>query len=249
MSMKKIIPVVAIISVLLSSCTKEINLDDISFSNYPVLEGFHVRDTILVDASRDGGVWWYPQDGTFNPSIDHQGTALVNYLGSLGHIVEELPRGATITRDLLRRYDLVIRAGEYGTYTADEIAAYQEFLRRNSALLLATDHSAQLQNDQLATYLGLPFEGSYTTDIIKFNPHPITQGVTTHQYIAGSVIRNPDLNKIIPLGYFSDATITNATAMGIVIHPSSRIFFIGDLNGLEAVPQPLTKNVMKWLTH
>ena len=245
--MKKIIPVVAIACMLLSSCLKDLALDDISFPEYPIPEGFQIRDTILVDASRDGGVWWYPQSGSFNPSIDHQGTALVNYLGSLGYIVEELPRGAIITREKLRRFDLVIRAGHYGAYTSEEIAAYQEFLNRKTALLLVSEHSAQLQDDQLAAYLGLSFEGSYTTDITQFNAHSITQGVTAHRFIAGSVIRNPDPNKIITLGYFSDATITNAAAMGIVKHPSSRIFFIGDLNGLESVPQPLTNNVFKWL--
>src|SRR4051812_26657256 len=156
MNMKKIIPVVAIMSILLSSCMKEINLDDFSFpdTNYYVPGYPQVRDTILVDASRDGGVWWYPQTGTFNPQINHQGTALVNYMHSLGYVVEELPGGATITPELLRKYDLVIRAGEFGTYTAEEMAAYQEFLSRNSSLLLSSEYSAQLQNDQLAAYLG-----------------------------------------------------------------------------------------------
>src|SRR3954465_7615209 len=188
MSMKKIIPVVAIISILLSSCIKDFNLDDIPIPNPYVPGNLRIRDTILVDASRDGGVWWYPQTGTFNPQINHQGTALVNYMHSLGYVVEELPGGAIITPELLRKYDLVIRAGEFGTYTTQEIAAYQEFLSRNSSLLLSSEHSAQLQNDQLAAYLGLQFEGSYTTEITQFNAHQITDRVTSYPFIAGSVI-------------------------------------------------------------
>ena len=244
--MKKIIPVIAVLSIFLSSCTQELEIDGVSFANYPV-PVFKIRDTILIDASRDGGVWWFTPGGTNGPAGTNQGAALYNYLTSLGYVVEELRVGEAITRERLRRYDLVIRAGEYGTYTSDEIAAYQEFLNRNSALLLISDHSAQLQNDQLATLLGLNFEGSYTTDITQFNTHPITQGVTSHQYIAGSIIRNPDPQKITTLGYYSDANITNAAVMGIVQHPTSRIFFIGDINGIEQVPQPFTSNVVKWL--
>ncbi len=245
--MKKIIAVVAIACMFLSSCIKYAAPETSVDPEYSE-PNFHLtNDTILIDASRDGGVWWAPQTDPVNSLFDHQGRALQDYLFSLGYIAEELPRGETITRDLLKRYQLVIRAGFYGAYTADEIAAYQEFLNRHSALLLASDHSAQLQNDQLATLLGLKFEGNYTTNITQFKSHPITQGVTSHPYIAGSVIRNPDPNKITTLGYYSDNNITNAAAMGIVKHPTSRIFFIGDVNGLETVPRPFVQNLLKWL--
>jgi len=245
--MKKIIPLVAIVSILVSSCNVDFAVDDIDFSNYTMPGNIVMKDTILVDASRDGGAWWYPQSGSYNPSASHQGTPLVNYLKSRDYEVIELPRGATITSELLRKFKLVIRAGEFGTYTADELAAYREFLNRNTSLPLASEHSAQLQNDQLASYLGLQFEGSYTTDITRFDPHPITEGVSTHVFIAGSVVRNPDPNKILTLGYFSDSTMNNAAAMGIVKHPTSKIFFIGDVNGLELVPHPLIDNLFKWL--
>jgi len=34
--------------------------------------------------------------------------------------------------------------------------------------------------------------------------------------------------------------------MGILHHPTSKIFFIGQINGLERVPQPLVSNIVKW---
>ena len=252
--MKKKIYFVAILSTLLAACNKELTMDtppasEPGYTEYTEPSHHITNDTILVDASRDGGGWWFPQSGQFNPSAYHQGTALVNYLEALGYVVKELPRGATVTRELLRRHQLVIRAGIYGTYTNDEIAAYKEFLERKTALLLISEHSAERQNDQLAAYLGLQFSGSLTVDITQFNAHPITQGVSTHRYIAGSVIQNAKSEKITPVGMISNASVSNAVAMGTVHHSTCRIVFIGDINGLELVPQPLTKNLFKWLVN
>ena len=35
-----------------------------------------IKRHILIDASRDGGVWWFPQAGPFSPTAAHQGKAL-----------------------------------------------------------------------------------------------------------------------------------------------------------------------------
>jgi hypothetical protein len=36
--------------------------------------------------------------------------------------------------------------------------------------------------------------------------------------------------------------------MGTVTNfPNTKIFFIGDINGMESVPQPLTQNLVNWL--
>ena len=35
-------------------------------------------DQILIDASRDGGAWWYPQAGPFDPDEYHQGKKLAD---------------------------------------------------------------------------------------------------------------------------------------------------------------------------
>jgi hypothetical protein len=80
--------------------------------------------------------------------------------------------------------------------------------------------------------------------IRSFQPHAITSGVTSLNYIAGSVIRNCDPSKITVLG---SQTTSGAAAMGIVKHPSSKIFFIGDVNGIEQVPQPFIANLKNWL--
>lgn len=205
---------------------------------------------ILIDATRDGGVWWYPQyEATgFSASEHHQGKALADYLRGLGYQVDELGRGISITSDLLSKYDKVIRAGGAGSYSTSELAAYDAFLSRPSALLLIQDHQKNFPNDALSRQLNLPFTGAQAGTVTRFNQHAITEGVESHAYIAGSVIPNPDPNRITVLGTLSyGADSTQAAAMGILHHPASRIFFIGDINGLEQVPQPLTGNLVKWL--
>src|ERR1041384_4886026 len=47
---------------------------------------------VLVDASRDGGVWWFPQVAPFSGTDAHHGQALADAVRSLGFVVEELPR-------------------------------------------------------------------------------------------------------------------------------------------------------------
>jgi len=45
---------------------------------------------VLVDASRDGGVWWFPQweQGGFDPNLDHQGQKLAE--GSVREVENNL---------------------------------------------------------------------------------------------------------------------------------------------------------------
>jgi hypothetical protein len=205
---------------------------------------------MLIDASRDGGVWWFPQyEATgFDAALPHQGKALADYLRGLGFVVDELPRGTVITNELLGQYDKVIRTNAFSHYSAPELAAYEALLDRPSALLLLQDHHTHTRNDNLSERLNLPFSGAKSGTITRFAPHDITKGVTALPFIAGSVIPNPDKNRITVLGTLStSADSTGLAAMGILHHPTSRVFFLGDVNGLEQVPQPLTQNIVKWL--
>jgi hypothetical protein len=207
---------------------------------------------ILVDASKDGGGWWFPQGPStgFNAEANHQGKPLADYLRSLGHSVDELPRGATITTELLSKYTIVIRATAFFNYTTEELAAYETFLSRSSSLFLISDHLQHTVNDRLSAQLGLMFEGAYWGPITSFQLHPVTTGVNSHNFIAGSVIRNWNPSKITVLGSINLQSGDEGTmlgAMGIVNHPTSKIFFIGDINGIEQVPQPFTSNIVRWL--
>jgi len=202
---------------------------------------------VLVDASRDGGIWWSPQVGPYDSSKPHRGSALVNYIKHLGYSVKELDGGAVITKDLLHQYKYVIRAGGDGGYSPSELDAYRVFLKSSTSLLLLNGPQQNSPVDELSKFLGLQFEGSYTGTITTFKGHPITAGVSSLDYKAGSVIFKIDSTVATSLAYFSNSSFQNATAMGILNYPGCRIVFLGDVGALELVPQPLTDNLFRWL--
>ena len=202
---------------------------------------------ILVDASKDGGVWWYPQSSNFSPTAVHQGKALADYLRNMGFVVEEVPRGKVITWSYLSKFRRVIRFGGFASYTQDEINAYDSLLSQSASVLIVQDHLQNFSNDALCSHLGLDFSGSFTGTITQFAQHTVTNGVSSLSYIAGSAISNPDADKITSLGFLSISNSQKVTTMGVLQHPRSKIFFIGDGNGLEQLPQPFTDNLVKWL--
>lgn len=80
---------------------------------------------VLVDASKDGGLWWYPQGAgqRFDPAQPHQGKDVADLLESRGYIVDELPRGATLQPALLNGVDVLVRPVPFAAYTQAEAQA------------------------------------------------------------------------------------------------------------------------------
>ena len=223
------------------------------------------NDKILVDASKDGGVWWFPQGPpSFSDSADHQGKYLADYLRSLGYHVDELPRGAIITDELLSNYSKVIRGPAFFDYTDQELDAYKNFMNKPGAILLLQDHLSYTVNDKVAGFLGVSFKGAVSGTITNFADHDITKNVGPLPFIAGAVITNAESNPgITVLGSISKTDYLSLNSadpfngqtpdgdipvMGIVTSfPETKIFFIGDSNAIEGVPQPLTQNIVNWL--
>src|SRR4051812_43341573 len=76
---------------------------------------------IMVDASKDGGVWWSPQGPKSNdPNLYHQGQKFANYLRALGYHVDELASGTRVSWSILQGYSKVIRAAAIYSYSAEE---------------------------------------------------------------------------------------------------------------------------------
>jgi len=130
---------------------------------------------ILVDASKCGGLWWFPQGGAFDPKQYHQGKAFADSMRLRGWQVEEIPRGEVITVERLRDADIVIRPPAYFPYSVEEIAAYHQSVMAGTRLLLvggATD------NDVVAQYFGVRFEPrSRFAAVRKWIPHPFTENI------------------------------------------------------------------------
>ncbi len=218
---------------------------------------------ILVDASHDGGGWWSPQSdtGIFSPSNPHQGKAMADFMRSRGFTVDELPRGAVITDSLLNQYDKVIRAGKYGSYRETELQAYDNFLKRCTSLILISEYLRPSQRDELAERIGLRLAGIAFGNVSRFADHVITRGATSFYYNAGSaIIDTTNIPTIQVLGWLSSSSYVDlndngirdsgepvgAPVMGIIHYSAARIFFIGDINGIEGMPQPMMSNLFGW---
>ena len=145
---------------------------------------------VLVDASRDGGGWWFPQVAPFSTTAYHQGSALVDSLRSMGYAVEELPRPFAITDALLNSYDIVIRAIAFSTYAPTEVLAYKKYVERGGNLLLLSDHMKYAAPDGVALAFGIDFEGITRGEnfLNTFTSHAITDGVAPMYYWVGSGI-------------------------------------------------------------
>lgn len=199
-------------------------------------------NAVLVDASHDGGAWWYPQVAPFDPAGPHQGKLLADTLRAKGYVVDEVSRGDVIDRDRLFGHAVVIRAGKYGSYEQSELFAYDDFVECPRTLLLLAEFHWPGERDELADQLGIPLDTIITGTITQFEPHPITTGVGDLPFIAGSVIRGEIPAHVHVLGRLA----TGEAVMGVVDGHPAKVFFIGDTNGLEIVPQPLVNNLIAW---
>jgi hypothetical protein len=217
-----------------------------------------IKMHILVDSSRDGGVWWFPQTGPFNSGATHQGKPLADYLRGQGHTVAELPRPTTITAALLSDYDIVIRANGHGTYSSSELSAYDEWVQGGGMLLLLADHHA---SDGLAVHFGIHFAGitDGQRELSTFTAHAITAGVAPIFYGAGSgILSQPSAATILARlsattfldlnndGIKEPSEPSAPAGLGVMPLGKGQIIFCGDTNLWEKVPQPLVKNTLAW---
>ncbi|MGE5406536.1 MAG: hypothetical protein ACM3NR_02390 [Methanosarcina sp.] len=217
---------------------------------------------ILIDASHDGGVWWFPQYGTYDQNKPHQGQRFADLLRKDGYIVDELGRGAELTEEMFFGYYIVIRADGFMPYTPKELSVYTNLIDRGMNLVFFTDHKKNDPVDELGDYLGLHFRGIANGVVNKFKSQAITENLTSLDYIAGSVLTDyKDNKKIEVLGWLreqdygdinmngvKDADEPSAPAvMGILKYPKCSIFFVGDMNGLQIMPQPFIDNLKRWM--
>lgn len=219
---------------------------------------------ILIDASHDGGVWWFPQseETGFSQDAWHQGQPFANLLREKGFQVDELGRGTALTEEMFFGYFIIIRAGGFQPYTAGELAVYTRLIDRGMNLVFFTDHKKHDPVDELGDHLGLKFEGIANGVVTSLVQHEITADVSAIDYIAGSVltntVQNPDIEILgwlrehdyadLNMNGVKDASEPLAPpVMGIMTYSRSRIFFMGDMNGLEIQPQPFIDNLIEWM--
>lgn len=221
-----------------------------TFQGTPVQGCPSVRPrTVLVDPTHDGGTWWFPQTATsggFKPELPHQGRALAEYLRAQGYTVTELARGATMSPSDMMSHAVIIRAGYYYDanhpgYTQADLDAYVAYAGCQRTLIVLAEYLRQGVRDALADALGFPLEGNITGDIDSFTPHAITAGVTSIRYIAGSYLSGESNPAITVLGRSGGKAV-----MGLLADRMAKVLFIGDVNGIQTVPQPFVSNLVAW---
>jgi len=223
-----------------------------------------VSKRIVIDASHDGGVWWFPQSEQtgFNPDKNHQGQVFANLLREKGFKVDELGRGEELKEEHFMGYFIVIRVNGFQPYTQNELDVYSKLIKRGMNLVFFTDHKKYDPKDELGDLLGIEFRGIAGGKVSKFISHTITENLTSLDYIAGSVLINADQNPDIQIlgwlgkedyadlnfnGIKDEGEPVAPPVMGILSYPKSRIFFIGDANGLQVMPQPFINNLLNWM--
>jgi hypothetical protein len=202
-----------------------------------------LQKAVLIDATRDGGVWWFPQSEQFIDYLPHQGKALADDLRSRGYLVEELGRNQTISDSILRRFRYVIRAGIYGAYNLAELDAYGAFLgREGTSLLLIAHYMYPGMRDRLAEMVGTPMSGVYQGTLYPEGSHPIVVGLDNLRYGPGAGLVGASTSSVEVLGRLQDGT----PVMGTVEYQSAKVFWLGDLILLERCPSPLLENLLGW---
>ncbi len=224
--------------------------------------------SVLIDASKGGGIWWAPQAPPgLDPERPHQGSLLADYLRSLGFEVTELPRTATFGNEVtislaqLREHDLVIRAPEFFEYTAAELAAYDVYVAEGGNLFIVADHLSQRgRTDDLAEHFGVTLAGVTDGVLDTFAPSPLTEGVGPLAWRVGSGIVS-HTESVTIVGWLSEQSFvdldgddlldpgepTAPPVLAYGIHGQGRVVVLAEMNSLQGVPQPLTDNIINWL--
>jgi hypothetical protein len=220
---------------------------------------------IVIDASHDGGVWWFPQSEFtgFDTAKYHQGKLFADLLRKKGFIVDELGRDSELKEEQFMGFFIVIRVNGFQAYSPKELDVYTKLVKRGMNLVFFTDHKKYNPKDELGDLLGLNFEGIAHGTVSKFAQHTITKNLESLDYVAGSVITNADQNPDIEiLGWlgedeYADLNLNGIKdndepfappVMGILNYPKSKVFFIGDANGLQIMPQPFIDNLIEWMS-
>lgn len=195
------------------------------FLNPCSASGQEKKIRVLVDASKDGGLWWFPQGRQgFDPKQHHQGKPLADLMRSKGWEVVELGRGEVITVDRLRDVDVVVRPPVWFDYTEDEIVAYRDSVMGGTRLLLLGGGGNK--TDSLAEIFGLRFDSlSRFAAIRQWIPHPLTAKVTGKDLSWTSVKESPQ-NAVL-LAWLNYGVADARPVLGYLPYGSGYVVFVG----------------------
>jgi len=181
---------------------------------------------VLVDASKDGGLWWFPQGNSnkFDPKQHHQGKALADFMRSKGWEVTELGRGEVLTVDTLRDVDVVVRPPAWFDYTTDEIVAYRDSVMGGTRLLLMGLGGNKA--DPVAGIFGLRFDSlNRFAAVRQWVPHPLTSNITGRDVSWASIKEAPP-NAVL-LAWLNYGVADARPVLGYLPYGSGYVVFVG----------------------
>ena len=221
----------------------------LSLSHSLVLaEGATAIGKIVVDASKDGGAWTYPQrQSDFDPKKDHQGKAFADYLRSQGWALDEITPGEDIT-ERLAGAAIVIRTDSVFTssYEESEVRAYREYVSRGGNVLLIHGfvRNGSTNTDKVAKEFGITFSKTVNAPTIKrWAQHSLTKELDLIPYKVGSVVTDSP-KSTVPLAYLDDDQIV----MGMVEIGKGKVIFLSTTRPLVVVQPPFIKRVLDEFT-
>ncbi len=195
---------------------------------------------IVVDASKDGGTWWFPQQKKpYDTDKPHKGKFLGDFLRTLTPDVVEIATGEVIT-DQLKDATVVVRFNAYGpNYRQEESLAYKNYVDKGGSVLLVHGAPGKGSPDTVADQLGIRFgQAAQTPFIKKWATHPITAGLKDVPFQSGSVISGfPE--SAVQLGMM----INGQAIFGMAKVGKGKIIYIGSFAALLGVSQPLTDRI------
>ena len=77
--------------------------------------------------------------------------------------------------------------------------------------------------------------------ITEFAHHPLTDGVTALPIVGGTMLTAGHPGTVRTLARFGGLPV-----MGLVQGWAAKVLFLGDVNGLETVPQPFVDQLIAW---
>lgn len=198
------------------------------------------RLTVVIDASHDGGAWWFPQGPPpLDPRKPHQGSALAEHLRNRGWRVIEIPRNTIITNQL-KGASIVIRMNFFGGYAESEVAAYREYLERGGRLLLIQGYvrENEAQSDTVAQQLGVRFEGVVETAVMQGAGESNKDFNEALFRIGSVVVMYPYSTR--RLAQLADGRLV----MGMAMYGRGRMIFLSSVFPVLEIAQPFTMRLL-----
>ena len=197
----------------------------------------------IVDASKDGGTWWFPQSPpSFDVQKPHQGKAAADSMRAKGWDVVELPRGEVITPERLKGFDIVVRPTPFSPYAESEVTAYRNAVGAGARLLLM----GSAGGDAVSQGFGLTFGAtSQIVSVDKVVPDAVTTGINALDIPWVAVMDMP--KDAVVLAWVDSQGANEKPVLGYANYLEGYVLFAGTALGINDQGSALRGKLLTFL--